>query len=107
MPTASLYVIILMTLIGMMGSWGAYNINVELRKSYPSEWKHLGRPTPFSIKSAGQELRWIGFIVLRKYRKFRNPRLSMFGDLIFFCGLLEFVLLVAFAFVPHRPGPVF
>ncbi len=107
MPTASLYVIILMTLIAMIGFWGAYNLNAELRKSYPSVWERLGRPTPFSIKSAGQELRWIGFIVLRKYIKFRNPRLSMFGDLIVFCGLLEFVLSVAFAFVPHRTGPVF
>src|SRR5258707_15368732 len=89
MPTGSLYVIILMTLIGMIGFWGAYNLNAELRKSCPSEWGRLGRPTPFSIKSAGQELRWIGFIVLRKYMKFRNPRLSMFGDLIFFSAKPE------------------
>src|SRR5712664_3036235 len=105
MPTASLYAVILMTLIGMIGSWGAYNLNAELKKSYPSEWERLGAPTPFSINSIGQELRWIGFVVLRKYKKFRDPRLSMFGDFVFFCGLVNIVILISFAFVPHRLGP--
>jgi hypothetical protein len=107
MPTASLCILILMALIGMIGFWGAYNFNVELRRSHLSEWERLGRPTAFSIKSAGQELRWIGFVIFRKYRKFRNPRLSRFGDVLFCCGLLALVLAVTFAFVPHRPGPVF
>lgn len=106
MPAGSLYAIILVTLIGMIAFWGAHNLNAELRRSYPSEWENLGRPTSFSRNSMGQELRWIGFIVFRKYRKFRDPRLSMFGNVVFFCGLVNFAILILFAFIPHRVWPI-
>jgi hypothetical protein len=105
MPTASLYVVTLITLITMVGIWATFNLNAELKKSYPSEWEQLGRPTLFSKKSIRQELRLIGFIAFRKYRKFQDPRLTRFGDLIFLCASVNFVLCVLWSLLPHRPGP--
>jgi hypothetical protein len=103
MPAASIYGVVLMTMMGAIGFWGASRLNAELRRSYPSEWEYLGRPTPLSGKSIGQELRWIGFVVLRRYRKFRDPRLSRFGDLVFLCGLTNVSVLIAFPLIPHSP----
>jgi hypothetical protein len=105
MPTAPLYVVILITLITMVGIWATFNLNAELKKSYPSEWEQLGKPTLLSKKSIRQELRLIGFIALRKYRKLEDPRLSRFGDLIFVCASINFVLCVLWSFLPHRSGP--
>ena len=107
MLTASLYVIILITLITMVGIWATFNLNTELKKSYPTEWERLGRPTLFSQTTIRQELRLIGFIALRKYRKLEDRRLSRFGDLVFACTLVNLALCVLWGFLPHQSGAFF
>jgi hypothetical protein len=99
----SSYVILLMVLISVVGLWGASNFNNELKKSYPAHWKKF-QPS-FSARSILQELRWTEFVMLRKYRKFGNRRLSMFGNLLFCYGLIVITFMVAWAFIPHGPAP--
>src|SRR6266853_1842372 len=105
MPLSS-YAIISMILFAVVGFWGASNLNSELRKSYPSQWQDLGSPIPFSVNSARQELRWIGFIVLRKYCRLGDRRISKFGNVVFFCGLANLAILISWAFIPHGLAPM-
>jgi hypothetical protein len=104
MPAASLYVVGLITLVTLVGIWATVSFDAELKKSYPSEWEQLGRPSMFSKKSIRQEIRLIGFVALRKYRKFQDPHLSRFGDLIFLCTLVNLLLCVIWSLLPHKPG---
>ena len=107
MPTASLAVVILITLITIAGVWGTYNLNAELKKSYPSEWEQLGSPTLFSKKSIRQEFRLMRFIAFREYRKFRDPSISHFGNLVFCCTSVNFLLCLFCGILSHWPGPAF
>jgi hypothetical protein len=107
MLTASLYLIILITLITIVILWATFNLNAELMKSYPAEWEQLGRPTLLSQKTIRQELRLMSFIALRKYRKFQDPRLSRFGDLVFVCTCANIALCILWGFLPHRSGAFF
>jgi hypothetical protein len=103
-PTASLYVVSLITLVTVVGIWATFKFDATLKKSRPSEWEQLGRPSLFSKKSIRQEIRLIGFVALRKYRKFQDPHLSRFGDLIFLCTSVNFLLCVIWSLLPHKPG---
>jgi hypothetical protein len=94
-----------MTIFGLVGFYGSSKFNDVLKKSYPSQWQQLGGPPPLSAKSIGQELRWANFIFFRKYRKLRDGRLSMYGDLVHYCGIANIVILIAWAFIPHGRGP--
>ena|SRR5208337_3348254 len=106
MTAISSCAILLMVLVGLIGFWGARNFNRELRKSHPVQWEYLGRPTSNSVRSFQQEVRWIGFVVLRRYSKLGDRRLSAFGNLVLICGLINVTILVSWAFIPHGPAPV-
>jgi hypothetical protein len=102
MPTATWFAVILVILIGAVAFWGFLKFNAELKQHHPSEWERLGKPTLFSMKSMRQEFQWMGFVMLLKYRKLRNPRLSMFGDVLFFCGWANLAIFIVFVFTsPH------
>jgi hypothetical protein len=107
MLTASLYVVILITLITMVGIWATFNFYVELKNSYPAEWEQLGRPTLLSLQTTRQELRLMSFVGLRKYRKFQDPRVSRFGDLIFACTWVNVALCIFWGFLPRQSGGFF
>jgi hypothetical protein len=101
----SSYAILLMILVGLVGIWGTLKLNSELKTFHPSEWQHLGCPTLFSSNSMYDEFRWIRFILFRKYARLGNRRISMLGDVILCCGLVNAAIVIAWAFMPHGLAP--
>jgi len=104
MPISS-YAIISMILVGVVGFWGKSQFDTELKKSHPAVWSDLGSQSTFSVNTIRHEFKWIGFVVLRSYNKLANRRLSIFGNLVLICGLVNVMILIAWAFIPHGPAP--
>jgi hypothetical protein len=95
-----------MTLAGMVGFWGVVNLEKELKESDPVEWERLTHPFEFSGRSLRHELRWIEFILLRRYARLENRRIVIFGNLVLACCLVSVAILIAWAFIPHGLGPL-
>ena len=94
------YALGLMTLVALVGVYCDIQLYREIEKSHPSQWKEMGNPKLFAARSFRRELQWIVFIILRRYRNFGNPRVSLMGDLVFICGIINLAILVSWAFIP-------
>ena len=101
----SSYVVILILLVGLVGLWGKFQFDAELTKSYPTMWSNLGNQSTFSGNTMLREFKWIAFVVLRSYSKLGDRRLSIFGNLVLACGVVNLVILIACAFIFRGPAP--
>lgn len=91
-------------MVGLVGLWGKSKFDTELKRSHPAVWDNMAGKGILA-NAMCLEFKWIGFLVLRSYNKLGNHRLSVFGNLLLACGLVNVAILIAGAFIPHGPGP--
>jgi hypothetical protein len=105
----SLIMFALLIGIGAVGTAAASAFNKELRKSHFDRWNALGQPfTRFfrSIASTHDGVRWMAFIALRRYAKLNNRRLTMLGDYVLICWLINLAIVVSWAVATHGRPPL-
>lgn len=105
----SLIMFALLIGIGAVGTAAASAFNKELRNSYYDHWNALGQPfTRFfrSVASTHDGLRWIAFIALRRYTKLSDRRLTMLGDYVLICWLINLAIVVSWAVATRGRPPL-
>jgi hypothetical protein len=85
-------------------AWSGHNFFGELKRSHPSVWEELGRPT------LGTHLTWkqdginLSYLLSRKYAKLGNRRLSHFGDISLISWLLAIGGMIVFGLILGSSG---
>jgi hypothetical protein len=84
----------LMTLFGLVGAYGFHRLTQGLKQRHHFIWMGLGTPSVFSAKSIALECRVAQFILLRRYKSLDDPDVDEFGNIVFFCGLINIAILI-------------
>lgn len=96
-PTNAL---ILLIPSGLVSIWAYVSFKKELRQTHPSEWRWLNQGDTLPGTTIVSEIRWTAFIVSRKYVNLENRRLTLLGNAILICGIINFAIMLLWAFAP-------
>jgi len=104
LPTSS-YLLVLMIFVGLIGAWGRSRFNIELQNSHPEVLDGFGTNSAFGAGMIWTEIKETVFIVRRSYRKLNNYHIAIFGDVVLICYVVDISIFIAWALIPHGPGP--
>ncbi len=100
------FLLLLILLVSLAGYWGFTNLNRTMKDLFPDQWEELGDPYRFSMHSIFRELRWLKFILLRKYSMCGDPDISKYGNIVFASTFLNVVLILLWGLTDYTKGPL-
>jgi hypothetical protein len=85
----------LMTLCALVAVFHTRTLYTELEHNHKDILVELGKPSLLSSKTMLMQLRFTQFILLRRYRRLNNKKISGAGNVILVCGLTNILVFVA------------
>jgi hypothetical protein len=94
LPYPSLCAVVVMLSLTAIATYAMYLMLREIEQNYPDLYRDIGSPRLFAEQSFRDQLRVMGFILLRKYGLVSNVKVRQLGDIIFASSVLNFVIFI-------------